>query len=951
MRMWAGSLELEVAPGVAACEIVAFAAARGVNLPERPWCGPVRLSPSHPAGTPPLVACCELTPLPGPDARPDPGVHLAVVGGPDAGAVATLAEGLTIGRGDEAALRVADPTLSGVHAVLGDGTVRDARSRNGLRLNGRRLRRERALKPGDVLTLGETTVQVAGRAVQAKEDKRRPVASLATAAAAALSMTILAIATGHWQLAIVALVMPAFAVAPLLARRLRKAPAAAVLDITGTLDIEPLPPGNIAVLGPVGLMRAVTLSVGRPPRSAPQWEDWMELLPPAERDVTWVQSGDDVPSWTDVRVEEAGSQVRVTGHGTTTSGPLPLVGEATARASARRRAGTAAGAGIPASVRWAELPPPPRSGLPVRLGMGAHGPVVLDLVADGPHMLVAGTTGSGKSEALRTIVGSLAADFTPAEVTFALIDFKGGAGLGPCIGLPHVASVLTDLEPHLARRCLLALGAELAQRKAAAARAGATTFDEWNSGRPPRLVVVVDEFQEIAAADRDFLPQLTRLAAQGRSLGIHLVLATQRPAGAVGPEIRANVSTTVALRTASDAESRDLIGTGDAAQIDPAVPGRAMLQRGGTLIEVQVALPLADAPARIRERAAAQPLGRSLLEAAATGARAAPLWLPPLPDRIAPAPAQPTRFALGIADGASERRRMPVSWDPAAGALVVCGPPRSGRSSLLHAIGAQAQALGLRPVLVPHSPRLAVRTLALALETEEAVLLIDDAARVLTSASSADPEAIDLLTAAMVRMPTALVVPANWAHHRLVASAGLRIVLSGLAADDDAAWDVPRELRTIQSLPGRARVSLTEGWFECQLCLPGAWQPKPLVTELPAVCEAAPASALGIGGDKPRAVTIDALPVAVVGPPGPERDAVARRVEVVTGSPPRVTDSAFALGAAHSPRSVIITRPSQRSLREVVRDAPKGLVDPQPPPFRVVVVADGVPQAVQVLAA
>ena len=151
---------------------------------------------------------------------------------------------------------------------------------------------------------------------------------------------------------------------------------------------------------------------------------------------------------------------------------------ANADATARRIAARRSAGALPRTVRWGELPRPTGQ-LPVRLGMGAHGPVVLDLVADGPHVLVAGTTGSGKSEALRTIVASLAHDLSPREVNFALIDFKGGAGLGPCANLPHVGSVLTDLEPHLARRCLLALAAELADRKRAASAAGAASFDDW----------------------------------------------------------------------------------------------------------------------------------------------------------------------------------------------------------------------------------------------------------------------------------------------------------------------------------------------------------------------------------------------------------------------------------------------------------------------------------------
>ena len=354
-----------------------------------------------------------------------------------------------------------------------------------------------------------------------------------------------------------------------------------------------------------------------------------------------------------VHITAAAAAMRIEAHGVVSTSPLPLMSAANAEATARRVAARGDSSALPLQVRWGELPPA-AGGLPVRLGVGRAGPVVLDLVTDGPHVLVAGTTGSGKSEALRTIICSLAYDHDPGQVTFALIDFKGGAGLGSCGGLPHVGSVLTDLEPHLARRCLLALAAELADRKRAAAAAGASSYDEWSGARPPRLVVVVDEFQEIAAADRDFLPQLARLAAQGRSLGIHLVLATQRPAGAVSAEIRANISATLALRTASESESRDLIGTPDAALIAADIPGRAVLLRAGALEPLQVAVALADPPPPIRVVGERLTPGRSLLAAASErhAGLASPLWLPELANAIAP---RPRALALCSASPTSRR--------------------------------------------------------------------------------------------------------------------------------------------------------------------------------------------------------------------------------------------------------------------------------------------------------
>ena len=667
-------------------------------------------------------------------------------------------------------------------------------------------------------------------------------------------MVVFAIATGHVILALAALAMPLAMAAAAFTRSRAHEPTPA-LDVTGTLGLAPLPPGDVAVTGPRGLIRAVTLVTGRPPPSARQWERWMAILPLADREVTWLGDAERAPSWAQVHVTAAKQCVVVAAHGTTVKGPLPLVSAGKADATARRIASRGADAALPHHVRWAELPPP-RGELPVRLGTGTTGPVTLDLVADGPHILVAGTTGSGKSEALRTIIGSLAHDRSPAHVNFALIDFKGGAGLGPCAGLPHVGSVLTDLEPHLARRCLLALTAELADRKRAAAAAGASSFDEWHGPRPPRLVVVIDEFQEIAAADREFLPQLARLAAQGRSLGIHLVLATQRPAGAVGAEIRANISTTLALRTASASESADLIGTAAAADIPVSIPGRALLMRDGSLAQIQVAVALADAPPRVRVLSEPCPPGRALLDVAKNrhvGA-AKPLWLPELPRQIGPAGVAPRGLAggivLGIADLPTRRSRAPLAWDPSAGPLVVTGPPRSGRTSLLAAVSAVALSCGLSPVWVPSDARLAARTLALVSEVHNALLVVDEAARVLAGAASADPEAIDLLGSAMHAVPTVLVVPPTWAHHRLTTGAGLRLVLTGLAEPDDAAWEVPRELRALPPHAGRVRAHDGAGWREAQLALPGAWRAKPLARALPAsIGERLPQAAIGIGGD------------------------------------------------------------------------------------------------------
>jgi len=239
------------------------------------------------------------------------------------------------------------------------------------------------------------------------------------------------------------------------------------------------------------------------------------------------------------------------------------------------------------------------TGWAVPLGRDAGGrPVTFDLVADGPHLLVAGTTGAGKSELLQSLVLGLAARRSPRDVALALVDFKGGASFGACGRLPHVVGQVTDLDPGLAGRALAGLRAELRRREHVLARHGAADLAALPPGlpdAPPRLVVVVDEFRALADDLPDFLPGLLRVAAQGRSLGVHLVLATQRPAGAVSADVRANVSARLALRVVDAADSLDVVETPAAARIVPGTPGRAVLRRGA---EPAVALQCAHAAGR-----------------------------------------------------------------------------------------------------------------------------------------------------------------------------------------------------------------------------------------------------------------------------------------------------------------------------------------------------------------
>ncbi|MGB7819989.1 MAG: FtsK/SpoIIIE domain-containing protein, partial [Ornithinibacter sp.] len=220
------------------------------------------------------------------------------------------------------------------------------------------------------------------------------------------------------------------------------------------------------------------------------------------------------------------------------------------------------------------------------VGLSPGGVLAIDLVRDGPHVLVGGTTGSGKSEFLRTLVTSLSVRCPPEDLTFVLVDFKGGSAFGSCARLPHVVGVVTDLDEQLVDRALRSLGAELRRRERLFADAGARDLAEFQLRRAadsepvPRLVVVIDELRALVDELPHFVSGLVRLAALGRSLGVHLVLATQRPAGAVTAEVQANVNLRIAFRMRDRADSMDVLDDVGAAELPSDVPGRAMA-RGG----------------------------------------------------------------------------------------------------------------------------------------------------------------------------------------------------------------------------------------------------------------------------------------------------------------------------------------------------------------------------------
>src|SRR3569833_741263 len=188
----------------------------------------------------------------------------------------------------------------------------------------------------------------------------------------------------------------------------------------------------------------------------------------------------------------------------------------------------------------------------VPIGVSSEGVFSVDLRLDGPHGLIAGTTGAGKSELLQTLIASLAVANRPDEMTFVLIDYKGGAAFADCASLPHVVGMVTDLDGHLTERALESLGAELRSREEILLHAGAKDVDDYYelfvagdrraTIRVPRLVLVIDEFAAMVGELPDFVTNLVDIGRRGRSLGVHLLLATQRPAGVVSGDMRANTT-------------------------------------------------------------------------------------------------------------------------------------------------------------------------------------------------------------------------------------------------------------------------------------------------------------------------------------------------------------------------------------------------------------------------
>ena len=370
-------------------------------------------------------------------------------------------------------------------------------------------------------------------------------------------------------------------------------------------------------------------------------------------------------------------------------------------------------------------------------GPGVSGPpLYLDLKESahggmGPHGLCIGATGSGKSELLRTLVAALAATHSPDELNFVLVDFKGGATFLGCEALPHTSAVITNLENEavLVERMFDAISGELNRRqevlRAAGNFANVTDYTAARmSTRPdiepmPALVIVVDEFSELLGQHPNFAELFVAVGRLGRSLGVHLLLASQRLEEGKLRGLDSHLSYRIGLRTFSAGESRQVLGVPDAYEL-PADPGSGYLKSASSEVK-RFKAAYVSGPLMRRTAQALGPSGvrvftgweadvrpeltadssSTLLDAVVDAARRAAelrgesahqVWLPPLPPRVdLPAVCEEAgelKASIGLIDDPYHQRQDPLICDlgAAGGHMAIAGGPQTGKSMALRTL-------------------------------------------------------------------------------------------------------------------------------------------------------------------------------------------------------------------------------------------------------------------------
>ncbi|MET7420566.1 FtsK/SpoIIIE domain-containing protein [Dactylosporangium sp. NPDC005555] len=380
--------------------------------------------------------------------------------------------------------------------------------------------------------------------------------------------------------------------------------------------------------------------------------------------------------------------------------------------------------------RW--VPSTRDRGLAAPIGLGGTasggvGPVTVDLRRDGPHGLIAGVGGSGRSWLLRSYLAALAATYPANRLTFVLVDIPGGT-FSECADLPHTVGVFTDTDAHQARRVLVSLNAELRRREAILRRHSVKDIVEMErkfpAAAPANLLVVVAEFVDAPA---DFVPGLRELARRGRHAGVHLLLATAKPHGAVDDDLRAETDLRIALRVEEEADSLEVLERPDAAHLSPLLAGRAFVRTvEGGFQAVQVAYGGFRSPAGRRAtpttvtevRFESGLVDREALEAPVGGDDSAPTdlqrlveaitaahrearvpdqprpWQPPLAvsytlDELAQPETAAFAAAIGMVDLPNSQALKVWQLDlDELGHLLVFGPTGGGKSSFLDTVAA-----------------------------------------------------------------------------------------------------------------------------------------------------------------------------------------------------------------------------------------------------------------------
>lgn len=398
--------------------------------------------------------------------------------------------------------------------------------------------------------------------------------------------------------------------------------------------------------------------------------------------------------------------------------------------------------------------------LRVPIGVDDGGtPVLLDLkesaqLGMGPHGICIGATGSGKSELLRTLILGLALTHSPDDLSMILVDYKGGAAFAPFSGLPHVAGIIDNLadDPQLTERARESIQGEVVRRQRLLKEAGnAASIGHYRQMRReqpdlpalPHLFLVIDEFGELLTAEPDFVELLLTIGRIGRSIGVHLLLSSQRIEGGRLRGLDTYLSYRIGLRTFSESESAVVLDTPDAFHL-PAIPGFGYLKVdtsvytrfragyvSGPVPDMEDVRPVQDDAPQVIELPAydiitanddddepvvvepeAPTTGRTLVQAATSRlsrgvTRTRPVWLPPLPPVLTLGGVLPSaegeggglRAPIGLLDDPTRQRQSPWMLDltRSGGHIAITGAPQSGRSTFLRTLAAA--------LTFTHSPR------------------------------------------------------------------------------------------------------------------------------------------------------------------------------------------------------------------------------------------------------